>query len=163
MDLITFSFIKDITNTVIEAKIEDKDEYLNIKATVIQDNINNKVKLYDKANKIPKKVATPFPPLNFSHIGKICPRKTSNADNCNNSGKNCLVIITAIYPLRISRIRVAMAKYLFPVLRTLVAPMFPDPTSLISLPLKALVKIKPKGIDPQKYEKTPTKKISIST
>jgi len=58
---------------------------------------------------------------------------------------------------------VAMAKYLFPVLRTLVAPMFPDPTSLISLPLKALVKIKPKGIDPQKYEKTATKKISIST
>ena len=56
-----------------------------------------------------------------------------------------------------------MAKYLFPVLRTLVAPMFPDPTSLISLPLKALVKIKPKGIDPQKYEKTATKKISIST
>ena len=81
MDLITFSFIKDITNTVIEAKIEDKDEYLNIKATVIQDNINNKVKLYDRANKIPKKVATPFPPLNFSHIGKICPRKASNADN----------------------------------------------------------------------------------
>ena len=31
--------------------------------------------------KSPKKVATPFPPLNFSHIGKRCPRKTSNADN----------------------------------------------------------------------------------
>jgi hypothetical protein len=41
--------------------------------------------------------------------------------------------------------------------------MFPDPTFLISLPLKALVKIKPKGIDPQKYENTATKKISIST
>ena len=81
MDLITFSFIKDITNTVIEAKIEDKEEYLNIKATVIQDNINSKVKLCDRANKIPKKVATPFPPLNFNHIGKICPRKTSNAEN----------------------------------------------------------------------------------
>ena len=163
MDLITFSFIKDIMNTVIEAKIEDKEEYLNIKATVIQDNINSNVKLYDRANKIPKKVATPFPPLNFSHIGKICPRKTSNADNWINSGKNCLVIITAIYPLRISRIRVEKAKYLFPALRTLVAPIFPDPTSLISLPLKVLVKIKPKGIDPHKYEKTATKKISIST
>ena len=50
--LITFSFIKDITNTVIEAKIEDKEEYLNIKATVIQVNINSNVKLYDRANKI---------------------------------------------------------------------------------------------------------------
>ena len=43
--LITFSFIKDITNTVREAKIEDKEEYLNIKATVIQVNINSNVKL----------------------------------------------------------------------------------------------------------------------
>ena len=81
MTLITFSFIKDITNTVIEAKIEDREEYLNIKATVIQVNINSNVKLYDRANKIPIKVATPFPPLNFNHIGKRCPRKTSNADN----------------------------------------------------------------------------------
>ena len=71
--------------------------------------------------------------------------------------------MTAKYPFNISRIRVEKAKYLFPILRTLVAPIFPDPMLLISLPLKALVKIKPKGIDPQKYEKTPTKKISIST
>ena len=134
----------------MEAKIEDKEEYLNIKATVIQVNINSNVKLYDKANKIPIKVATPFPPLNFSHIGKRCPRKTSNADNWINSGKYCFVIITTKYPFNISRIRVEKAKYLFPVLRTLVAPIFLDPMVLISLPLKVLVKIKPKGIDPQK-------------
>ena len=79
--MIIFSFMKAIANTVIEAKIEDKEEYLNIKATVIQVNINSNVKLYDRANKIPIKVATPFPPLNFNHIGKRCPRKTSNADN----------------------------------------------------------------------------------
>ena len=66
--------------------------------------------------------------------------------------------MTAIYPFNISRIRVESAKYLFPVLRTLVAPIFPDPMLLISLLPKALVKIKPKGIDPQKYEKTATKK-----
>ena len=81
MAVIIFSFMKAIVNTVIEAKIEDKEEYLNIKATVIQVNINSNVKLYDRANKTPIKVATPFPPLNFSHIGKMCPRKTSNADN----------------------------------------------------------------------------------
>jgi hypothetical protein len=44
-----------------------------------------------------------------------------------------------------------------------VAPIFLDPMLLISLPLKNLVKIKPKGIDPQKYEKIVTKKISITT
>ena len=95
-------------------------------------------------------------------MGKRCPRKTSNADNWINSGKYCLVIITAIYPFNISRIRVERAKYLFPVLRTLVAPMFPEPIFLISWLLKILVKIKPKGIDPQRYEKTATKKISIN-
>ena len=79
--MIIFSFMKAIANTVIEAKIEDKEEYLNIKATVIQVNINSNVKLYDRTNKTPIKVATPFPPLNFNHIGKMCPRKTSNADN----------------------------------------------------------------------------------
>jgi len=52
---------------------------------------------------------------------------------------------------------------LFPVLRTLVAPMFPEPISLMSCLLKILVKIRPKGIDPQKYEKTTTKTISINS
>ena len=42
--LITFSFIKDITNTVREAKIEDKEEYLNIRVVLIQVNIKSNVK-----------------------------------------------------------------------------------------------------------------------
>ena len=57
--------------------------------------------------------------------------------------------------------RVRKAKYLFPDLSTLVAPMFPEPIFLMSFLLKILVKIRPKGIDPQKYEKTATKIISI--
>ena len=40
---VTFSVIKEIINTVKEEKIEDKEEYLNIKATVIQVNINSKL------------------------------------------------------------------------------------------------------------------------
>ena len=32
----------------------------------------------EKDNKIPKNTATPFPPLNFNQIGKICPTKTKN-------------------------------------------------------------------------------------
>ena len=67
---VTFSVIKVIINTVKEEKIDDNEEYLKIKETVNQVKINNAVNPYDNANKIPKKVATPFPPLNFSHIGK---------------------------------------------------------------------------------------------
>ena len=37
----TFSVIKVIINTVKEEKIEDKEEYLNIKETVNQVKINN--------------------------------------------------------------------------------------------------------------------------
>ena len=68
--------------TVWDAYIEDNDEYLNIRDTVIQVKINSRLKESDKANKTPKYVATPFPPLNLSHIGKICPKKTINAEIC---------------------------------------------------------------------------------
>ncbi len=47
-------------------------------------------------------------------------------------------------------IKVINARYLFPVLSTLVAPILPDPIFLKSLPPKLLVRIKPKGIDPLK-------------
>ena len=65
------SLIKVTTNTVIVANIEDKDEYLKIKDTTAQVKINKKLKPKDIANKIPKYVATPFPPLNFSQTGKM--------------------------------------------------------------------------------------------
>ena len=39
-------------------------------------------KLKDKPNKTPKYVATPFPPLKFNQIGKICPKNTVNAATC---------------------------------------------------------------------------------
>ena len=55
-------------------------------------------------------------------------------------------------PFKASSKRVITAKDFFPVLRTLVVPMFPEPTSLISLFRKTLVIIKPNGIDPSMYE-----------
>ena len=58
--------------------------------------------------------------------------------------------------------RVANAKYLFPVLRTFVAPIFPDPIFLISTLPKIFVNIRPKGIEPLKYAINMTKKISIT-
>tara|TARA_B100001123_G_C15137391_1_gene957982 strand:- start:199 stop:375 length:177 start_codon:yes stop_codon:yes gene_type:complete len=48
---------------------------------------------------------------------------------------------------------VIKAKYLFPVLSTFVAPIFPDPIFLISFFINKFVKINPKGTDPHKYEK----------
>ena len=65
--------------------------------------------------------------------------------------KNKLVINIAKAPFPPSRISVSRAIFLLPVLRTLVAPILPLPTFLISPNPDNLVKIKPKGIDPNKY------------
>ena len=42
------------------------------------------------------------------------------------------------------------ATNLFPVLKTFVAPIFPDPTSLISFLRNIFVNMYPKGIEPNK-------------
>ena len=63
--------------------------------------------------------------------------------------------------LRISKIKVVYPMILFPVLRAFVAPIFPEPISLISFFKKIFVNIKPNGIDPIRYEIIPTIKISI--
>ena len=160
--LMAFSLNTVTTSTVNEEKIEDKEEYLNIKDTIIHVKINKKLNPYDKANNMPRYVATPFPPLNLNQIGKICPKKAIKAESCKCSGRNCCVMITGIYPFKISNIRVIAAKYLFPVLRTFVAPILPEPIFLISLSLKNLVKINPEGIEPLKYEKKTTNTISIT-
>ena len=70
------SFTKVTTKTVKLENKEDKEEYLNIKKTTIQVNIKSKLSCSDKANKMPRKVATPLPPLNFNQTGKTCPIKT---------------------------------------------------------------------------------------
>ena len=48
-----------------------------------------------------------------------------------------------------SSIKVKIAIDLLPVLKTFVAPIFLDPIFLISLFMKILVKISPKGIEPR--------------
>ena len=77
---ITVSRKKFITKTVNDENIDDKEEYLNIKDTIIQVNINKKHNWKDRAVITPKYVATPFPPSNLSHTGNICPRKDIIAD-----------------------------------------------------------------------------------
>ena len=66
-------------------------------------------------------------------------------------------------PLKMSKNKVKPAINLFPVLNTLVAPIFFEPTSLMSLFKKNLVKIKPKGIEPDVYERRNIKNISNVT
>ena len=148
IDLRILSLITVTTKTVNDANIEEMEEYLNIKATAIQVNINSKLNWIDNANNIPRYVATPLPPLNFNQIGKTCPKKANRDDNWISSGKYCIVIDTGIKPFKISNISVVRAKNLLPVLRTFVAPIFPDPIFLISFLKKILVNNKPKGIDP---------------
>ena len=96
IDLRAVSLSKDTTNTVKDANIEDREEYLNIRETVNQVNINKKLNWIDKANKIPRYVATPLPPLNFNQTGKTCPKKANRHDNWISSGKYCCAIITGI-------------------------------------------------------------------
>ena len=54
-----------------------------------------------------------------------------------------------------------MPKNLLPVLKTLVAPILPDPVSLMSFFKKIFVNKKPKGIEPNKYDKSDKINISI--
>ena len=61
-------------------KIDDTDEYLKIKVTIIQVKINNKPNFNEIPIRTPKKVATPFPPLKFSHTGNKCPKNASNPE-----------------------------------------------------------------------------------
>ena len=58
-----------------DATIDDKEEYFVIKAINNQAKQKNNPSLSDKAKTIPRRVATPFPPLNFIQTGNICPRK----------------------------------------------------------------------------------------
>ena len=54
------------------------------------------------------------------------------------------------YPFSKSSTRVATARDFFPVLKTFVVPIFPDPISLISFFKKIFFKTNQKGIDPNK-------------
>ena len=84
--IIILSLSRETIITVIEENIDDTDEYLNIKDTTAHVNINKIPSDNDKANNIPKYVATPFPPLNCNQTGNICPKKTIKAAICTRSG-----------------------------------------------------------------------------
>ena len=96
IDCSAVSLINVTTNTVRDENIDDRDEYLNIKETANHVNINKSPNWIDRASKIPRYVATPLPPLNFSQTGKTCPKKANRHDNWISPGKYCCAIITGI-------------------------------------------------------------------
>jgi len=69
---------KKITNDEIS---DDKEEYFDKYKTITQLTIKINPKEIEKAKRIPRYTAIPFPPLNFNQIGKICPRKHKRAES----------------------------------------------------------------------------------
>jgi hypothetical protein len=69
---------KKITNDEIS---DDKEEYFDKYKTITQLAIKINPKEIEKAKRIPRYTAIPFPPLNFNQIGKICPRKHKRAES----------------------------------------------------------------------------------
>jgi len=59
---------KKITN---DESIDERDEYFERNKTILQVIKKINPKLTEKAKRIPRYTAIPFPPLNFNQIGKI--------------------------------------------------------------------------------------------
>ena len=66
--------------TIIEAIIDDNEAYLKIIIVINHATPNIRPNKNEIPKIIPKYVATPFPPLNLSQMGKICPMKQIKPD-----------------------------------------------------------------------------------
>src|ERR1043166_811143 len=116
----------------------------------------------------PTPVATPFPPRNLSHTGKIWPTITAMAAAVTHQYVFSVrppnpALAATVEPKIILAIRTAAAPFIasstsvrtpadFPARReTFVAPVPPDPVSLTSAPLVARTIKYPNGIEPSRY------------
>ena len=99
---------------------------------------------------VPSLVATPLPPLNFSHTGNWWPRIAAPPAITVRSSLTRRAISTATAPLPPSSSSVASARSLRPVRSTLVAPMLPEPMLRMSPRPASLVSSRPKGIEPSR-------------
>lgn len=140
---------KNITD-IIEAKLE----YFVILNIKYQDN-SIKTAIIGYITLIPAiKVDTPLPPLNNKKIENICPKI-----------KKCIHTLAKVISIYFDIKYNGMAHFekssinaiipiFFPrILVTFVAPIFPDPESLISHLKKIFDINNPNGIEPLKYEK----------
>ena len=101
---------------------------------------------------VPKKVATPLPPLKRSQTGKRWPTNAAPpAIACASAlRKNHQATPTASAPLPPSPSSVISARSRRPVRSTLVAPMLPEPIWRRSPAPASRVAITPNGIEPRK-------------
>ena len=72
--------LSEYKKIIIEEIIDDKEEYLEANKIIIQVIIKIKPKFNEIAKSTPRYTAIPFPPLNFSQTGSICPRKHKRAE-----------------------------------------------------------------------------------
>jgi len=103
------------------------------------------------ANKSPNIGATPFPPLNFNHIGNICPIIIQKPEKAAIGAPNKYFIMSTGTKLFIvSKKNVSRPNFLPLIRQTLVDPILPDPIFLGSLSPKILLISTPNGIEPHK-------------
>ena len=104
------------------------DEYLNKKAITSHVKMHISPTIQSIASNVAMPVATPLPPLNFSHGGKQCPRTAASPQIAARSAFAIRPMIsTASPPFSASASKVATASPFRPVLSTFVAPIFPEP------------------------------------
>lgn len=133
----------------IAALVELRETNLVKSKTIENIAIAPKVGSGAKLKKTPQDVSTPFPPLALRKIDQLWPQTAANPAKiatpserpslrAKNGGRN---------PFPKSKIRVKAASFQPTVLKTLVNPIFPEPTFLISMPF-LLASRSPMGIEP---------------
>ena len=134
-----------------------REEVLYFKATINQTNSITEAPIQFIKKSMPAEVAIPFPPFSNKKGLNIWPSKDSIEISTykiiNNSFSNISIkLILTKYRkaklLDISNNRVNNANNLLPVLKTLVAPIFPEPIFLISPYPEIFVTINPNGMEP---------------
>ena len=106
----------------------------------------------------PKKVETPFPPLNLNQMGNICPRIAARRATEVRQGRSGAKAI-AKAPFAASPKKVPIPSIFPPTRQALVAPIFPEPCARISPCPKIFPRRTPTGIEPTRYPIRQVKKI----
>jgi hypothetical protein len=150
----------------MNVKLNDNDAtddiFINLATTNQTDN-DIKAGIGANTRKMPADAAAPFPPLNISQIGYVCPTIQQNAakKTCDSTQKNFKNNTSAV-PFNASISNVMSANFLFPVLKTFVAPVLFEPKFLRSIPSQSFDNRKPLGTDPTIYPITHATSVFMS-
>ena len=139
-----------LIGNVAAAHIEESETYFDIDNIIAKTKRHTSVATGFIAKNAPHPVATPFPPLKFKNMVNICPKTTASVTaitNISDDGFISAVKNTGIKPFNVSHKNAKRPNGLLK-RKTFVAPGFPEPYFLISIPLKSLAIIYAKGIEP---------------